>query len=249
MTPFARLRTTLLIALILPALAACGQAAPKDPPPRVLMIGDSLTVGPFGQSVEQYLETRLGRTSFAVFGSCGSSPESWLRADPDYYTKCGFREDSPERQEVIDFHDGKRPPRVRTPKVEDLMARYHPTTIIVQLGTNWMDPLMKPKGREEDKFSGILDRFALALHGPPSTVRQVIWILPPDAAAYTPAVQRTVESLIKNVAKKNTFWLIDSKRMTHYIRGKTGGDGVHYNKDAAQLWADQVTRKLDRYLR
>jgi hypothetical protein len=251
MTYFARLRTTLCIALILPTLAACGRAAPKEPPPptRVLMIGDSLSEGPFGESVELYLETRLGRSNFALFASCGSSPESWLRSEPDYYTKCGFREDTPERQSVIDFHDGKPPPRVRTPKVEDLIAKYHPTTVIVQLGTNWMDPLKKPRGHEEDTFSNILDRFAVALRSPPRSVRQVIWIMPPDAAAYSPAVQRTVENLIKNVAKKNNYWMIDSKRMTHYIRGKTGGDGVHYNKEAAQAWADQVTRKLDRQLR
>ena len=50
-------------------------------------------------------------------------------------------------------------------------------------------------------------------------------------------------------AKKNGYLPIDSRRITHYVRGKTGGDGVHYNKDAAQPWADQVTRKLDRLLR
>src|ERR1700734_1547375 len=107
MTSFARLRTTLCIALILPGLAACGRAAPKEmPPTRVLMIGDSLSAGPFGESIEQYLETRLGRSNFALFASCGSSPESWMRSEPDYYTRCGFREDTPERQAVIDYHDG-----------------------------------------------------------------------------------------------------------------------------------------------
>jgi hypothetical protein len=249
MTPFLRLRTTVLVAVILPALAACGHAAPRQASPRVLMIGDSLSAGPFGQSIEQYLETRLGRSNFALFGSCGSSPENWLRAEPDYYTKCGFREDTPERHELIDFQDGRRPPRVRTPKVEDLIARYRPTAIIVQLGTNWMDPLMKPRGNEEQKFSGILDRFAIALRSPPNLVRQVIWIMPPDATAYTPKVQATVAKLIKNIAKKNNYTPIDSSRMTHYVRGKTGGDGVHYNKDAAKAWADQVTRKLDRLIR
>jgi len=213
------------------------------------MIGDSLSVGPFGEFVEEYLEVRFGRNSVALFASCGSSPENWLRSEPDYYTKCGYRESTFERQALIDFQNGKPPPRIRTPKAEGLIGRYRPTTIIVQLGTNWMDPLMKPKGDEEDKYSDILDRFAAALHSPPNLVRQVIWIMPPDAAAYTPAVMRTVDGLIKNVAKKNTYWLIDSRRMTHYIRGKTGGDGVHYNKDAARLWADQVTHKLDHLLR
>ena len=249
MTGLGKLRATLLIALLSSGAAAPSGDAQKEASTRVLMIGDSLSVGPFGDLVERYLEARVGRSNFALFASCGSSPENWLRSEPDYYTKCGYRENSPERQALIDFHDGKPPPRVRTPKVEDLIARYHPTTIIVQLGTNWMDPLTKPKGHEEDKFSGILDRFAVALRSPPNSVRQVIWIMPPDASAYSVAVQRTVDSLIKNVAKKNTYWLIDSRRMTHYIRGKTGGDGVHYNKDAAKPWADQVTRKLDRLLR
>ena len=66
MISIARLRTALFIALISTALAACGEAAPKEPPTRVLMIGDSLSVGPFGESVEQYLETRLGRSNFAL---------------------------------------------------------------------------------------------------------------------------------------------------------------------------------------
>jgi len=242
------LRTTLLIALLLPEVAARGQVSPKEAPARVLMIGDSFSVGPFGEMVEHYLEARLGRSNFALFASCGSSPEHWLRSEPDFYTRCGYREDSPERQTVIDFDDGKKPPKVKTPKVEDLIARYHPTTLIVQLGTNWMDALMKPEGREEDRFSNILDRFAKALRGSSPTVRQVIWIMPPDASAYSPAVQQTVNRLIQNVAKKNTYWMIDSRRMTHYVRGKTGGDGVHYNKSAAQLWVEQVKLNLDGYL-
>jgi hypothetical protein len=246
MISFGRLRAALFAGLALPILT-WGQEAPKTPP-RVLMIGDSLSVGPFGELVERYLEARLGRSNFALFATCGSSPEHWLRSQPDFYTRCGYREDSPERRALIDFEDGKPLPRIKTPKVEDLIAKYHPTTLIVQLGTNWMDSLTKPQGHEEDRFSNILDHFAAALRGPRSSVRQVIWIMPPDASAYSPAVKRTVDSLIKNVAKKNTYWLIDSRLMTHYIRGKTGGDGVHYSKGAAQSWADQVARNLDGYL-
>jgi hypothetical protein len=246
MISFGRLRAALFVGLAL-AIQAWGQEAPKAPQ-RVLMIGDSLSVGPFGEMVVRYLEARLGRSNFALFATCGSSPEHWLRAQPDFYSRCGYREYSPERQALIDFENGKPPPRIKTPKVEDLIAKYQPTTLIVQLGTNWMDALTKPEGHEEDRFTNILDHFAAVLRGPQSSVRQVIWIMPPDASAYSPAVKRTVDSLIKNVAKKNTYWLIDSRLMTHYIRGKTGGDGVHYNKGAAQSWSDQVARNLDGYL-
>jgi len=249
MTVLGKLRaTTLIITLLSAGAASPGEEARKEASTRVLMIGDSLSVGPFGDLVERYLEARLGRSNFALFASCGSSPEHWLRSEPDFYTRCGYREDSPERHALIDFENGKRPPKVKNPKVEDLIARYRPTTVIVQLGTNWMDSLMKPAGHEEDRLSNILDRFAKALRNPASSVRQVIWIMPPDASAYSPEVQQTVDALIKNVAKKNNYWMIDSRRMTHYVRGITGGDGVHYNKSAAEIWAEQVANNLDGYL-
>jgi len=250
MISIGRLRATLLIALLLPGGAARSQTAPKEPPTRVLMIGDSLSVGPFGEMVAHYLKDRLGKGNFALFATCGSSPEHWLRSGPDYYTRCGYREDSPECQRVIDFEDGKRPPKVRNPKVEDLIEKYQPTILIVQLGTNWMDPLMKPQGHEEDRFTNILDRFARAVRNSSTSVRQVIWIMPPDASAYSQKVKQTVDSLILNVAKKNTFWMIESRKLIedHYIRGKTGEDGVHYNKGAAQVWAEKVALKLDVYL-
>jgi len=152
MTFIARLQKALCIALVFPALAACGQSAKplsvlnlggssagdslsagpsakkiplrvlmlgdgpfaKKPPLRVPMVGDSLSVGPFGDLVGQYLEGRFGRPNVAVIASCGSSPESWMRAEADYVTKCGFRENTPERQEVVDFQNGKRPPGVLT---------------------------------------------------------------------------------------------------------------------------------------
>ena len=32
--------------------------------------------------------------------------------------------------------------------------------------------------------------------------------------------------------------------MTHYLVGKTGGDGIHYNEQAGTEWAKRVARKL-----
>src|SRR5712671_4276366 len=41
---------------------------------RVLMVGDSLTVGGFGEAMQAYLLRRFGSNNVAVFASCGSSP-------------------------------------------------------------------------------------------------------------------------------------------------------------------------------
>jgi hypothetical protein len=71
------------------------KASPPPPPPKVLMIGDSLSVAGFGDAVRQHLENKFGRQNVAFFASCGSSPENWLRNEPVFHTRCGYRERTP----------------------------------------------------------------------------------------------------------------------------------------------------------
>src|SRR5215469_4256687 len=47
--------------------------------PRVLYVGDSLTVGKFGEYVGEYLVQRCGRNNVSIYATCGSSPENWMR--------------------------------------------------------------------------------------------------------------------------------------------------------------------------
>ena len=219
-------------------------------PKRVLMIGDSLTVGGFGDSMQDYLLKRFGHDDVAIYASCGSSPEQWLRSQPEYITKCGYREQTPQSTVLYDSVDGKRPPPAVTPKLEDLVALMHPTTVIIQLGTNWMDDLSLHSVEDEVKHSQILDRFIAAIHSePPGSVRQIIWITPPDSSHYSSQVQQAVQDLIKTAAERDSFDIIDSSRLTHYVPGKSGGDGIHYNREEAQQWASLVTQQLDRLIR
>jgi len=68
----------------------------STPPPagvtRVLMIGDSLSAGAFGEAVQQHLARKFGPQNVAAYASCGSSPEHWLANEPEFYTPCGYRE-------------------------------------------------------------------------------------------------------------------------------------------------------------
>jgi lysophospholipase L1-like esterase len=215
----------------------------------ILMIGDSLTVGGFGQAVEEYLLHRFGSKNVAIFACCGSSPEHWVRSGPDYITKCGYREQTARSSILYDFERGRRPKRVLTPKLENLVAKFRPRTVIVQLGTNWMDGMHSNPARDESTYGEILDRFIAAIHSEPDTVHKIIWITPPDSSRYSKAVQTRVTNLIKTASRRHSFEIIDSSRLTHYVRGQSGGDGVHYNRKAAQEWANRVTRELDRMLR
>jgi hypothetical protein len=212
---------------------------------RVLMVGDSMTVGGFGEAMQDYLVRRFGSGNVALYASCGSSPEHWLRSGPNFVTKCGYREQTPRSSIVRDFQNGKQPEPALTPKLEDLVAAFHPTTVIVQLGTNWMDGMAPESATGQSTYSKILDRFVVAVHSAPNTVQKIIWITPPDASLYSREVKASVTNLIKAAGQRDVFATIDSNSMTHYIPGKSGGDGVHYNSEEAKQWAGRVVRELD----
>ena len=214
------------------------QAAAAQPG-RVLMIGDSLSVGPFGRSVQAHLESR--RFKVAAYASCGSSPEHWLADQPSFSTTCGYRESTaPDREKLVDYVNGRRPPSRITPKLETLIGSHRPNIVIIQLGTNWMDRDLSP-----EKMNEFLDQLMLRARG--GNKRRVIWITPPDSAALA-RVQNRYHALIKNAAKRHGVEIVDSMRMTNYVRGKTGGDGIHYNTASSLDWASKVNRRLDETL-
>jgi hypothetical protein len=215
---------------------------------RVLMIGDSLSVGGFGQSMLEYLVNRFGQNNVAIFAACGSSPQHWLRSGSDYTTKCGYREQTPSTTILYDFQDGRRPPPMPNPKLDDLLPKYRPTILIVQLGTNWMDGLVTD-ARDEEADARTLDGFVTVIRASPSTVKKIIWITPPDSSHYPPRVQQAVLALIKAAAAKYGFETINSSAITHYIPGKSGGDGVHYADEPAKEWASLVRIQLDNIVR
>ena len=192
------------------------------------MVGDSLTVGGFGEALQAYLLRRFGSNNVALYASCGSSPEHWIRSGPKFITKCGYREQTPQATVLYDFQNGRRPRPALTPKLEDLVERFHPKTVIVQLGTNWMDGMGSYSASDKSSYAQVLDRFVAAIHSEPNTVQKIIWITPPDSSRCSKTVETRVQNLITAAAEKDSFEIIDSSRMTHYVPGKSGGDGVHW---------------------
>ena len=203
---------------------------PPPPPPSILMIGDSLSAGKFGEAVQQHLERRY---RVAAYASCGSSPEHWLRDEPVFYTKCGYREWTTDRQIFQD----STPRGMRTPKIETLVEKHKPTVVVIQLGTNWMD-----RNLSEEQMNSYLDRFIRGARR--GGVQKIIWITPPDSSSLR-KVQGKYHTLIQRAARRDGFEIVDSRRVTHYQVGKTGGDGVHYNSAASQAWAEGIRRDLD----
>ncbi len=215
---------------------------PSAGPVRILMIGDSLSCGAFGESVQHHLARKFGPNNVAAYASCGSSPENWLADEPAFYTKCGYREVTPNRPPILRTFVNGRPPRpIRTPKIDALVRRHRPTIIIVQQGTNWMD-----RNLSNAQISNFTNRFIRAARAP--WVRQIVWIAPPDHSALRKK-QGRIHQIINEAARRNGFEVIDSRQLTHYVPGKTGGDGVHYNTASSRAWAARINDVLDARLR
>jgi hypothetical protein len=209
----------------------------------VLMVGDSLTVGDFGEAGVSFAALR--EHNVALYASCGSSPEHWIRSGPEFVTKCGYREQTPQATILYDFQNGRRPQHALTPKLENLVEKYRPKTVVVQLGTNWMDGFVANSRGDQSHYGKIMDHFIAAIRSEPYTVNKIIWITPPDSSRYSRETQRDIKDLITDAARRNSFEIIDSSRLTHYVPGISGGDGVHYNSAGAKAWATQVTKELD----
>lgn len=201
---------------------------------RVLIIGDSMMVGGFGATLLHIFERRLGERSVSMYGSCGSSPENWLPNQPIYVTRCGYRASVNGVSEVFEYQTGHRPPPMETPKLDALLQKHRPEAVVVQFGTNWFDEFasgvseedLRRKRRQMADFYGLM--------GP----RRVIWILPPDCAKFSKQVQDEVRRFIFECSRSRNVRFVDSRKMTHYVMHKTGGDGVHYNGDAARAWGE-----------
>lgn len=207
---------------------------PEGPPPSILMVGDSLSVGKFGEVVQGHLARKY---PVAAYAACGSSPEHWLSAEPDFITKCGYRQHTADTDVFRDFVNGKSPHPTLTPKLAKLINRHKPTILIVQLGTNWMD-----RSLTGEQMSGYLDQFVREARR--GSVEEIIWIAPPDSSRLR-KTQGKVHMLIRRAARRDGFQVVDSREVTHYVVGKTGGDGIHYNSEASEAWARKIQDDLD----
>jgi lysophospholipase L1-like esterase len=208
--------------------------APDAPPPSILMIGDSLSVGKFGEAVQMHLALKH---RVAAYASCGSSPEHWLAGEQVFVTKCGYRQRTSDSDIFTDGGNGHAPRPTRTPKLADLVRKHKPTVLVVQLGTNWMD-----RNLSDEQMSEYLNRMVdEARQGP---VEKIVWIAPPDSSRLR-KTQGRVHQIIRRAAARKHFDVIDSRNVTHYVMGKTGGDGIHYNSESSEAWARAIQRDLD----
>lgn len=187
---------------------------------KVLMIGDSHTVGTFGTELDQKLRSTGAQVE--TYGASGSSASQWVNGGT---TSSGF---------VARHADGsvQQPPwnsRQSVPKLEELIAKNKPDVIIVNLGANFRggDPTAQVRSLGE-----VVKKYGIKL----------IWVGPPktrEDSSNSSSIQAFDQKMASAIAPYGTYIASDP-----FTPSYSGGDGIHYSgsqgNQIARSWADSI---------
>lgn len=211
------------------ASSASGDSAPSastggptniGPGTKVLMIGDSHTVGAFGTELDQKL--RSTGAQVATYGASGSSATQWANGGT---TRSGWVERGANGQ--VSQPPWNQPHQI--PRLEELIAKEKPGVIIVNLGANFRggDPTSQVRSLGEiAKKHGI----------------KLIWIGPPktrEDSGNDSSIKAFDQKMAAAMAPYGTYIASDPFTPTY-----SGSDGLHYDSAAGKRWADGVFGQL-----
>lgn len=199
------------------------------PEDRVLHIGDSHTVGIYGQEMDKHLRSTGAKV--ATYGSAGSSPKWWITGQT---TRSGFfSRDSEEKTTRPAKWNDPHP----TPKLKALLEQFRPNVVVFSLGANLISSTpanIESQMREIAEIAKAYDT-------------EIIWVGPPDGRESKKPTSKQTElyNTLERVAKEYGDF-IDSRPLTEYPA--TGGDGVHYwgseGSRIAKGWAEDVFEQI-----
>jgi hypothetical protein len=225
--PAASLRLIITALLVLAALPA--RAGVK-----VLYLGDSLSFGAFGTTLDKQLRQSGCEVYTMVTG--GATPYYWLS---DFAAVSGdaghwVKQDGYER----------RLRKTRTvPKIEPLLKKFHPDAAVIQTGTNLYAALRDKKKTPAERVRTVeylVDRMCRVLG---SAKCRIYWITPPDShiQKYPRELQEQMREITKRVASRYGR-VFDSYAVTRYTDPFPQEDGIHYGPEQATEWARRVAR-------
>lgn len=200
---------------------------------RVLFLGDSLAIGPFGRAFDQELRD----AGFEVFTSVagGATPYYWLKEYPSVSLDLTYWERTPTSE--------RRLPRIgAVPKVETLMSKWNPDIVVVQTGTNLYASLRSKKRSKEAnvrEVESLTDKMCRAVTA--NGQRQLYWITPPDAHVkrYPQALQDEMLSITQRVAGQHGT-VFNSYQVTTYDEPYPQSDGIHLAVSSSRRWGKTV---------
>ncbi len=227
-----------LVFLGLPSVHA--EAAPSKT--RILYLGDSLSIGTFGVTLDSSLRSSGFDVRTVVAG--GASPYYWLKHYQSLPCTIGFWEKTDTSERRVGY--------VRAvPKLEDLIADSKPNVVVVQTGINLYATLRsKRRSKEEnvEEVRSLIDQmcFSIAQGGALS-----YWVLPPQSheERYSREIQDELAYLMRSVVEKYEGTVFESQKVTKFVDPYPATDGIHYGPEEARGWAVQVSRHFNDFMR
>ncbi len=223
------------------ALLWSGLLAPAAGAQRVLFLGDSMSMGAFGTTLDQ----RLRQAGLEVYTSVtgGATPYYWLKEFEPYEADIGHWEKTPKE----DVRSKSLP---ATPKLEELLAKYKPDAVIVQTGANLYSALRSKLTTPEQaqmKVLSVMQKMATAVT---DNGCALYWISPPSShpERFDPALQDLMLQLTKR-AVAPMGRVFDSYAVTSFKEAYPATDGIHYGPTEAAAWAEMVARDAIPYLK
>lgn len=199
------------------------------PEDRVLHIGDSHTVGIYGQEMDKHLRSTGAKV--ATYGSAGSSPKWWITGQT---TRSGFfSRDAEEKTTQPAKWNDPHP----TPKLKNLLEQFRPNVVIFSLGANLIQASPATVASQMREIADMAKAYGT----------EIIWVGPPDGreSKKPTSKQNELYQTLEQVAKTYGDF-IDSRPLTEYPA--SGGDGVHYwGKEGSRIakgWAEDVFQQI-----
>lgn len=217
--------------LVLSLISLTALAANTSPNKEMVIIGDSLSCGPFGKRLVQNLE-KDGKI-VTLFCTVSSAPYHWIHGTNPKGQKC-YTRTTPEKILRLCGNDGN------IPKFDSIISAHKNANFILALGTNSL--FSKKTSADYPLMASSAKQFG----------NKCQWIGPPHMDL-SKVEQFPKNNIVKLEQNLNPFYaslessisslcpLIDSRPATE--QGKPGNqtvDGIHRNEVAGRYWADHI---------
>jgi hypothetical protein len=202
----------------------------------VLYLGDSLSFGAFGTTLDKQMRQSGCDVYTMVTG--GATPYSWLSDFEAVAGEAGHW--------VKQGGSDRRLRRIsKVPKVETILKTFPADVAVVQSGTILYSSLRDKKKTPAERVKMVeylVDRMCRVLE---TQHCRVYWVTPPDSHPdkYPRELQEQMREIIKRVAGRHGR-VFDSYAVTHYTDPYPKEDGIHYGPEEATEWARRVSRDV-----
>tara|TARA_R110002096_G_scaffold4493_3_gene20762 strand:- start:11155 stop:12516 length:1362 start_codon:yes stop_codon:yes gene_type:complete len=202
---------------------------------KVLYLGDSLSMGAFGRTLDANMRSEKLEVYTYVAG--GASPYYWLSRYEPISCSIGYWEKTPTLEKRVGY--------IRAvPKVETLLDSYKPDVVVVQTGVN-LYATLRSKRREKKENVKLVETLIMdmcrAVH---SKGAHSYWITPPEShpKRFSSDLQQELTTIMKRVVGGLGGKVFESAEVTQWTGNyPVGSDGIHYGPDQSIDWASKVT--------